>query len=227
MYSSVLFDLDGTLLNTLDDLALAGNHTLAALGFAPHPRPAYKKMVGNGIPMLVQRMLPPGNQGEATHKVALSLFQSYYGQHMHDNTAPYPGISVLLQQLQACGVRMAVSSNKQDSFVKEIISAYFPGVFAAVLGHREDMPPKPHPAGALWLVAELGAVPTDTLYIGDSDVDMQTAHAAGVDACGVLWGFRDETELRGAGARYIAQTPEDLYPIITGDSSEFPILPAD
>lgn len=215
-YNTVLFDLDGTLLDTLQDLAAAGNHTLSALGLPPHPTDAYRKMVGNGIPKLIERMLPENNRGEATQQIAGQLFTRYYTRHMDDFTRPYPGIPALVQSLRAKGIGMAVITNKADEFAGQVVSQYFPGIFDIVLGLREEFAAKPDPASVLHTMELLGARPAATLYCGDSDVDMHTARNARLKSCGVLWGFRDKEELAAAGADYIAASADELEKIILG-----------
>lgn len=209
-----IFDLDGTLLDTLQDLAAAGNHTLSAMGLPTHHYQAYKQFVGNGVPTLVQRMLPEKNRGESTLALAQSLFEKYYTAHMRDLTAPYPGIVEMLANLKAAGVQMAVLSNKPDALARPIVEDYFPGIFPWVMGLAEGFEAKPHPGSALYLLRQMGAAPTQTLYVGDSNVDMQTAAAAGLRSCGVLWGFRTREELLAAGANLLAENAAELEQLI-------------
>ena len=161
MYSAVIFDLDGTLLNTLTDLANAGNHTLEVLGFPTHPVDAYRYLVGNGIPKLIERMLPEKNRGPATQQTALSIFLRYYEAHKQDTTAPYPGILPMLQALKGAGLRLGVVSNKENSLSQEVAAHYFPGLFDAVAGHVLGTPTKPDPAlpdGSVRRAGRAGAV---------------------------------------------------------------------
>lgn len=214
-YEAVLFDLDGTLLNTLQDLCNAGNFMATKLGFPSHPLNAYRKMVGNGIPHLIRRILPAGSD-EHTVEEGLSIFQEYYGQHMLDCTQPYAGIPELLARVRARGVAMAVLSNKQDEFVVKIVKDYFPETFRVAMGLREGVPPKPHPASVQMVLSQLGVEAKNSLYVGDSDVDMTTAANAGLEGCGVLWGFRDREELLAHGATHLAASPKDLVHLILG-----------
>lgn len=214
MFPYVVFDLDGTLLDTLQDLAAAGNHALSAMGLPVHPTDAYRTMVGNGIPKLIERMLPDGNCGKATQEVALQLFAGYYQHHNMDLTAPYPGIMKMLENLSKAGVGMGIASNKQHAFTKKLAEHFFPGTFSAVLGLREGCAAKPDPAFLLELMAEMGAGVHNTLYVGDSDVDMITARNAGLTPCGVLWGFRSRQELLENGAKLLAESPEQLEDFI-------------
>lgn len=214
MYKAVIFDLDGTLLNTIDDLADAGNHVLSVLGFEGHCVADYKMMVGNGIPTLVQRMLPEKARGAATHALALSLFLRYYGQHSADRTAPYEGIVSMLETLRTQGKSIGVVSNKEDSLAKQVIAQYFPHTFDAVGGHISGTAPKPDPTLVNVMRTTFGFAANEVLYVGDSNVDIFTAQNAGLDSCGVLWGFRTADELSAAGATYLAETPQRLLEII-------------
>ena len=215
IFRTVIFDLDGTLLDTLQDLAAAGEHVCAANGWPPHPVEAYRHFVGNGIPKLVERFSPPWAQDPASLADARAAFGEYYAAHMLDQTAPYPGIPALLARLHAAGVRMAVLSNKDDAFARRVVGHYFDlSLFAAVRGALPGTPPKPDPAGPRALLAALGASPAETLFIGDSDVDVLTAHNAGAPCCGVLWGFRGQAELTAAGADHLAAGPDELARVI-------------
>lgn len=216
MYQAVLFDLDGTLLDTIGDLAAAANHTLAAMGFAPHSVAEYKYMVGNGIPKLIERFLPPEHRDSAAQARAAQLFFSYYDAHKEDTTAPYPGIFALLAALRGAGVRLGVVSNKEDALTKSVIDHYFPGAFDSVAGHTLGTPTKPDPHLVNAMRAAFGLAKTQVLYVGDSGVDIETARNAGLAGCGVLWGFRTQEELCAAGAAYIARSPEDIRTLVLG-----------
>lgn len=215
IYKTVLFDLDGTLLDTLQDLANAGERVCAANGWPAHPVQAYRQFVGNGIPKLVERIAPPAARGAATLAGALAQFQAEYAAHMFDCTAPYPGIAALLQALRGAGVQLGVFSNKDDGLARRVVARYFaPETFAGVRGAVAGVPPKPHPQGVHDLLAALHADPAATLFVGDSDVDVFTAHNAGLACCGVLWGFRSREELQGAGAEFLAADPAQLQRVI-------------
>ncbi len=209
MYTHVIFDLDGTLLNTIDDLADAGNHVCAAHGWPVHTVDEFKRMVGNGIPKLVERFAPAGTDGETLAQV-LAEFSAYYDEHKEDKTAPYPGIPELLTALKGQGVRMAVLSNKAHALAGPVVEHYFPGMFDAVQGALPDVPVKPDPTLLRSLMERLGAKPETTLFVGDSDVDVLTGKNGGLTVVGVLWGFRDRRELEGAGADYVIARPEAL-----------------
>ena len=208
-FSYVIFDLDGTLLNTIDDLADAGNHVCAARGWPVHTVDAYKRMVGNGIPKLVERFAPAGTDGE-TLAGALAEFSAYYDAHKEDKTAPYPGIAELLAALKGQGVRLAVLSNKAHALAGPVVEHYFPGVFDVVQGALPDAPVKPDPTLLRRLMEQMGAEPEHTLFVGDSNVDVLTGKNGGLTVAGVLWGFRDRQELEGAGADYVIARPEEL-----------------
>ncbi len=211
----MVFDLDGTLLDTLGDLAAAGNRICAAFGWPQHPLAAYRRFVGNGIPKLVERIAPPDGRGAGTQRRALAAFEADYAAHMQDTTAPYPGIPPMLAALKAAGVRMAVLSNKDDALARRIVAHYFGAdTFLAVRGALPGLPAKPDPAALLALLQALRAAPGTVLVAGDSDVDVRTARSADLPCCGVLWGFRDAAELSGAGAAYLAPDPAALARIV-------------
>lgn len=212
-YTHVIFDLDGTLLNTIDDLTDAGNHVCAARGWPTHTVAEFKLMVGNGIPKLVERFSPPETDGE-TLAAALAEFSAYYAAHSEDRTAPYPGVPEALAALKEAGVRMAVLSNKADAIAGPVVEHYIPGVFEAVQGALPGVPTKPDPTLLHKLMERLGASPETTLFVGDSGVDAATGKNGGLRVCGVLWGFRDRAELEAAGADRFASTAEELRQII-------------
>jgi phosphoglycolate phosphatase len=214
-YQAVIFDLDGTLLDSLEDLAAAANRVLAARGVPVHPVDAFRTFVGDGLHTLVERMLPAHLRATATLAEAVDAFQQAYAQNWHERTAPYPGIGALLDRLTAEGVRMSILSNKPDAFTRLCVHRLLPHWhFDPLLGQRPGVPKKPDPTAALEIAHLLGLGPAAILYVGDSAVDMHTARAAGMDAVGVLWGFRDVHELRQAGAHYLISRPEELLPIV-------------
>ena len=191
-YRAVLFDLDGTLLDTLQDIADSTNKALAQMGFPPHPTEAYKQFVGEGRDVLALRSLPEPNRGPATAARLASLIDDDYTGRWQAYTRPYEGIPELLDALTARGVKMAVLSNKSHTFVELMVGKLLSRWrFDAVQGAMEGLPRKPDPAGAIRVARELKINPPEFLYIGDSGIDMKTANAAGMFAVGALWGFRD------------------------------------
>ena len=215
MKKLAIFDLDGTLLNTLDDLAAACNHALSGCGLPEHPVDAYRQMIGNGVRLLIQRAVPVQNQGDETLLEKLhTLFRDYYNAHGSDLTRPYDGILQMLDELRDAGMTLTVLSNKPHAFTKELVPHYFGDRFAHAFGQREGYPPKPDGALVAELLRLTGYTAAETVYIGDSGVDMQTAHNGGVDAVGVLWGFRDRQELEQNGAVRFAETPHELQQLL-------------
>lgn len=211
----VIFDLDGTLLDTVADLANATNQALERCGFPTHPVKAYYKFVGNGINKLFARALPADSRNEENVLRIRSLFVPYYNLHNADCSRPYPGIVELLRQLQSCGVQIAVASNKYHEATVKLVGHFFSDIdFAVIFGQREDVPIKPAPDIVYDILRATGISAEATLYVGDSGVDMQTARNAGVESVGVTWGFRDEAELREHGARHIVHDAKDIFSLV-------------
>ena len=206
----LLFDLDGTLLDTLEDLYLGANGALKELGLPPRTRQEVRAFVGNGARRLMELSLP-GLPTDPGVDQALEAFQRIYGRICREHTAPYPGVLEALQQLRREGYPMAVVSNKPDADTKRVVAHFFPEIpWAVVRGQVEGVPVKPDPAGALAVAAEMQLQPGDFLYLGDTAVDMKTALAAGMHPVGARWGFRTAQELRDSGAAFVAETPQDV-----------------
>ena len=208
---AVLFDLDGTLLDTLEDLADATNAALGELGLPPHPLEDYKQFVGDGIENLIRRALRQERPDDALLARGIELARGQYARRWAEKTRPYPGIAELLDALTTRRIPMAVLSNKPDEFTRLCVERLLPNwQFQVVQGASDNLPRKPHPGGALAIAAEILVVPADVLYLGDTNTDMQTAVAAGMFPVGALWGFRTAEELLSNGAAALAGTPGDV-----------------
>lgn len=212
-YRVALFDLDGTVLNTLDDLTAAVNHAMTCEGFPTHTRERVCAYVGNGIGNLIARAVPEGTDKETTER-ALATFRTYYAAHCAVYTKPYEGVLDMLHSLRAAGVKTALVSNKADFAVQSLAKDYFEGLFDVALGERAEIPRKPAPDMVYHVLRELNATPDEAVFIGDSDVDVITAKNAGTDGIFVTWGFRDADCLRAAGATRLADSTEALEALI-------------
>ena len=205
--TTVIFDLDGTLLDTLEDIAISSNYVLECFGKKTIAVEKYRYLVGEGALKLMQGILPDAC-GEDIEK-ALSIFEEHYAKQYDKNTKLYAGVSKLLSFLQKRGYKMAILSNKPNSFTKLCAIKYLRNWnFDAVYGIRDNIPRKPDPAGAKEIMKELHVEPQECLFMGDTKIDMITAKSAGIDSIGVLWGFRDKDELEKNGANYIVESPE-------------------
>lgn len=212
MKKLVIFDLDGTLLNTIADLGDACNYALRTLGYSEHALATYNYMVGNGVRKLIERAEPDADQ--ETVERLLNLFRQYYDEHSTDHTAPYPGIPELLAKLHENGVAIAVATNKYQAAVDKIIPHFFPDIpFVAILGQTDDRPVKPDPSIVFAAFNEHPTPKADVLFVGDSAVDIETARRACVESVGVTWGFRPMSELRGAYADHIVSDPAEILTI--------------
>ena len=208
MKKLVIFDLDGTLLNTIADLANSTNYALKVLGYPIHEPDKYNFMVGNGINKLFERALPDGEKTEENVLRVRQEFVPYYDQHNADKSRPYPGVTELLETLQTAGMQLAVASNKYQAATEKLIAHYFPNIkFTAVFGQREGIP-DPIIVKEILQIAKVQE--EETLYVGDSGVDMQTAINAGVTSCGVTWGFRPRTELESFHPDHIVDNAEEI-----------------
>jgi phosphoglycolate phosphatase len=211
----VIFDLDGTLLNTIADLAISTNYALSQNGFPTHETSAYNFFVGNGINKLFERALPEGKKTEENIRLKIASFLPYYDQHHNDHSRPYPGIPELLKTLQERNIVLAVASNKYQSATEELIRHFFPQVrFAIVLGQREGIPPKPDPDIVNEILQYTGISKEEAFYIGDSGVDMQTIQNSGIDGVGVTWGFRPRQELEKYKPLYLVDKAEEILELL-------------
>lgn len=214
MFKVAIFDLDGTLLNTLDDLANACNYALNKFSFPTHEVEKYKTFIGNGIYKLVERAVPDNKKDKETVGKVLEVFSDYYNEHMMDMTKPYDGIINLLDELRMKGIKLAVVSNKKHEFTMEIVKKYFGNRFDIVFGHRDNYKEKPDPSSVLEVIDKFNILKSECIYIGDSNVDIMTAKNARVKCIGVSWGFRGKEELANEGANYLADNTTELKNII-------------
>ena len=212
----VIFDLDGTLLDTIEDLGDSVNEVLRSRRLPEHSYDDYREYIGDGMEMLIRRSLPgelAADHGELA--AVLGDYQAAYGRNWNNKSRPYEGIPECLESLNRQGVKLAVLSNKPDHFTKLCVSELLSGTaFAEVSGDRDGIPRKPDPGGALAIAGELGIAAGRTLFAGDTNVDITTAVGAGMVPVGVLWGFRGEDELRKAGARHLVTHPDEIVRLI-------------
>lgn len=210
-FEAVVFDLDGTLLDSLEDIATAANCVLAELGKPTYPIADYRFLVGDGVSVLFQRALPETEANEALRTECMAKFQLAYSERWHNRSKPYDGIEAMLDALVSAAVPLCVLSNKPDAFTKKCVGHFFPKVqFHTVLGHSERFPRKPDPSSAIWITEQLGVSASRIAYVGDTNTDMKTAVGAGFFAIGVSWGFRPERELIEYGARVVYHDAAEL-----------------
>lgn len=214
MIKAVIFDLDGTIADTLQDLAFGANYVLEQNGYETHETEKYKIFVGNGIPKLIERILPQDARTDRNLKDIKKQFIEYYGAHYCDKTKPYEGVVDMLVQLKEKGIKFAVVTNKAQAMADAVVNKLFGDGFCTVYGQREDMPTKPDPTLTHLAMQELGAKPDECLFVGDSNVDIITALNSGAYPVGVLWGFRSEEELKAAGAKAIISHPAQLLELL-------------
>jgi phosphoglycolate phosphatase len=215
MRKAVIFDLDGTLLDTVADLGDAANDMLKARGLPIHDYEAYKIFIGNGMKLLVTRALPPDKRQEEFIQSALAEMEENYSQNWKNKTRAYEGVSEMLDEIERRGLPMAILSNKPDRFTKQTVRAFFSRRrFAVVRGARDGVPIKPDPRAALEIAAEMDFPPKDICYLGDTRTDMETARRAGMYPIGALWGFRSAEELKEHGAEHLIKHPMELLPFL-------------
>ena len=206
----IIFDLDGTLVDTIKDLTFAVNEALASFGFGGRSCKEVTDFVGNGTLKLIERALPEGKKDPETVSAVHAAFTESYSRHYADSSLPYAGMYELVKELKERGFKLAVLSNKPDRFTRELVEKFFGGLFDVILGSSETTPRKPDPKGEFSIIAGLGLSPQETLHIGDSDTDVMTAHNAGVKCVGCTWGFRSRETLERAGADFFADKPSDI-----------------
>lgn len=213
MIKNVVFDMDGTILNTIDDLANSVNFALGQCGYPQRSMDEVLSFVGNGVKKLMERALPGAIEKEQFDK-CFEIFMAHYNIHKNDNTAPYDGIIELMAKLKQKNIKMSVVSNKFDKGVKELANNLFGGYLPVAIGESEKVQPKPNPSG-VWLALELmGAKKEESVYIGDSEVDFETAKNSGLTFIAVTWGFRPRSLHEKLGAKYIAETPLEIVEIL-------------
>lgn len=213
-YKAVIFDLDGTLVNSIEDLADAMNSVLKSNNYPTHSYGAYKYFVGSGIRSLVIKALPETHRDDAQINSSFDAMMNIYSTQCTNKTKPYDGIIDLLNQLKAHNLKLSVLSNKADELTKKITLALFPGYFEPVLGLKLETHKKPNPIVAQQICKALNVLPEETIYVGDTGIDMQTANNANMIAVGVPWGFRDKKELNENGAKHILNHPLDLIELL-------------
>lgn len=215
MMKAFIFDLDGTLIDSLEDLAEAINRMLAEHGYPRQPLEVFPLYIGEGVKALVERAIPAEALPKEDINARVKDYQRHYTDTWHDKTTPYAGITEALQELEFRNMKLAVLSNKPQVFTKLCCDYFFPNTrFEAVFGARDDVPRKPHPAGALNICEILGVQPADCVFVGDSGIDMELAVNAGMFPAGVSWGFRKEAELLAHGAKTIVRHPDDLLCLV-------------
>jgi phosphoglycolate phosphatase len=218
-FRAIIFDLDGTLLDTLDDIANAANHVLAARGLPTHPNPHYRKFIGEGVVKLMLRALPETHQDEATVQACVGAYVQEYERTWNALTRPYPGVAEMLDALVVRELKLAVLSNKPDHFTQRCVGELLAGwAFGVVLGASDEFPRKPNPASAIETARRLGVPPAECLYVGDSGIDMQTARAAHMCSTGALWGFRGKAELLKDGAQHLINKPGEVLDLLNRES---------
>lgn len=213
-FKAVLFDLDGTLIDTLQDLADATNHALNHFGYESRPVENFRYYAGNGIAVMIERAMPKGTATPQHVEELKKVMLDYYNVHYADRTTIYEGVPELIQQLRQKGFKLAVVTNKVENIAKTILDKLYPDSFALIFGQREGVPSKPDPTLALMAMKELGVAPEECIFIGDSGVDIATAVNSEALPVGVLWGFRDEQELRQNGAKHIISKPHELLNLL-------------
>ena len=215
-YKVAVFDMDGTILNTLDDMTVACNHTLSAMGMPLRTMDEIRMFVGNGIPKLVERIAPAGTD-EATIKKMLEIFMEFYSAHSMDKTGPYAGVPELLKKLKDNGIKLACVSNKADAAMRKLCDEFFNGLFDDAEGERAGVNKKPAPDMVWAALEKIGAEKKDAVYIGDSNVDYETAVNSEIDCISVSWGFRSREFLEDLGSKCIVDTPEEVFDVIMSE----------
>ncbi len=213
MIKAVLFDMDGTLVNTLEDLAGAVNYTFGKFGIGPRKVENFKAYAGSGTATMLTRALE-GEQPPCSIDDLLNIYRDYYEKHFHDETKPYKGITETVETLHSMGLKLGVVTNKIQYMSEQLAEIFFPGKFLTVQGQRDPYPAKPDPVLPNMAAADLGVEPSECLFVGDSDIDIITAHNFGTVAVGALWGFRSREELAARGAEHLIEDPAEIIKIV-------------
>ncbi len=217
-YTTCIFDLDGTLLDTLEDLKNSVNYALLQKGYPERTVSQVRSFIGNGIPMLIKRAVP-ADTPEADFEETLAIFKAHYQIHLADNTCPYDGVPEALQTLKSNGIKLGVVTNKAHEAAVELVKKHFGNLIDVTIGQKMSLPTKPDPSSLFEAMNLLESDAENVLYLGDSDVDVLTAHNAGVDCMGVSWGFRDRELLVSAGAEYVIDNPQEIIKILDNNFS--------
>ncbi len=214
MIKAVIFDLDGTLVDSLSDLCDSTNYALEKFGFQKRDREEFNYFVGDGVPKLIERAIGEKDYTKEIGDKVYKEFMAHYREHFLDKTAPYENILKCVDDLFEFGIKLAVVSNKVDEMTKRIVERYFSQKFLAVMGKREDFPLKPNPTSTLAIIKQLGVNPSECVFVGDSGMDMATAKNAGCVALGVTWGFRTREELLENKADYLVEEPSEIFSLV-------------
>lgn len=214
MIDTIIFDLDGTLLNTLEDLTDSVNFALGRQGYPLRTISEIRSFVGNGIRLLMERSVPENVIGTDAFEVCFKDFCDYYKIHMEDKTAPYDGINEMLTSVKKGGFKTAIVTNKADFAAQDLCKRMFGETIDLVVGSSDDRPNKPAPDGVFYAIEQIGSKPENTIFVGDADTDILTAKNAGLPSIGVLWGFRDREVIENEGAEYIVETVNDLEKLL-------------
>lgn len=219
MKKLLIFDLDGTLVNTIADLGNACNHALETMGFPTHSQASYTKMVGNGISKLIERAVPEDARRQRVIEAMRTRFVEYYNDHLWDETVPYPGVEEMLGRIRSMGIKTAVASNKYQSATERIVRHFFGNDWVSIMGQQDMVPLKPDPSIVFNILLECPTPKSEVLYVGDSAVDMETAYRACVDKAGITWGFGSRKELMSAFPDFIVNKPEELIEILGSNTA--------
>lgn len=212
-YSTIIFDMDGTILNTLEDLHDSVNYALEKMGYSLRSLDEIRRFIGNGVKVLIRRCVPQGTSDE-NYAECLEIFEGHYANNYNNKTRPYDGITDLLNGLRDKNIKTAVVSNKIEPAVVELCDLRYSGLFDCIAGQTDDRRPKPAPDSVLYALEKLGVSKEEAVYVGDTEVDVETAMNAGLDCIGVTWGFRDREALKKAGARYVIDKPDEMFDIV-------------